>query len=278
MRARFLWVFIIALAIAALSATLALSMPVLGQLSWDVFGTSLIAAGCLLGAMLDAIVIERGRLRPLMLLSIIGWAVACLLGWTLVWYPFDAIGAYEAQELIGKITLSVSLVAGAMTAVGLLRLLRPRTELVRVVRVATETCCGAFVVVSLLVLWEVFLTWWLFPGELESRVMSGLFICSVAGLLGTPALRAAEIARRKDAAESGLPMRVGVELTCPRCGLAQTVRSGAEAACSGCGLSIRVEVEEPQCPACGYSLARLDAAACPECGERLPGGGEDAGM
>ena len=53
----------------------------------------------------------------------------------------------EAQELIGKITLSVSLVAGAMTAVGLLRLLRPRTELVRVVRVATETCCGAFVVV-----------------------------------------------------------------------------------------------------------------------------------
>lgn len=271
MRARFLWVFIIALAVAALSATLALSMPSLGQMSWDVFGTSLIFAGCLLGAMLDAVVIERGRLRRCMHLSIVVWTVACLLGWVMVWYPFYTVGAYRAQDLIGKATLSVSLIAGAMTAIGLLRLLRPRTELVRVVRVATETCCCAFVVISLLILWEAFESWWIIPSEREIRVWSGLFICSIAGLLGTPALRAVEIARRQDAAESGLPMRVGVELRCPRCGLTQTVQSGAEAACSGCGLSIHVEVQEPQCPVCGYSLAKLDAEACPECGERIPG-------
>jgi len=265
MRARFLWVFIVALAIAALSATTALAMPGIGDLSWDIFGSSLSFAGYLLGAMLSAIVLERRRFRVLMFLSIAGYAAGCLLVWGLIWYPFRSLGMWESQEIIGKIAVSVSLASAVATVVGLLRLLKTEWGLVRLARVTTETCSGAFAALSILILWEVFETWWLFPSEITMRVWSGLLILSIAGLLGTPALRAVEIARRRDAAESGLPMRITVRLTCPRCEHSQSMNTGG-AVCVACGLSINVQVEEPQCSVCGYSLAKLDASACPECG------------
>ncbi len=268
MRARFLWVFIIALAVAALSATTALAMPSLGNLSWDIFGSSLSFAGYLFGAMLSAIVLERGRFRVLMLGSIAGFAIACLLAWVMIWYPFNYSGAWDVQEFIGKLLLSFSLAPAVVTLIGLLRLIKPAGSIVRYVRVITESLSGAFCVFSLLMFWEVFDSWFFGPSEIEMRVWSGLLILSIAGLLGTPALRAVEIARRKDAAESGLPMHIKIGITCPRCEHQQSIDTGG-AACANCGLSINVHIEEPQCSGCGYSLAKLDADACPECGVDL---------
>jgi len=265
MRGRFLGVFVVALAVAALSATAALAMPSLGHLSWDIFASSLSFAGYLLGAMLCAIVLERRRLRVLMTLAIIGYSIACLMTWVLVWYPFQSTGAWVAQEYLAKTTISLTLVVSVAMVIGLLRLLEPSGSLVRLTRVATESVYGAFALLSMMILWEVFDTWWMFPGDFEMRFWSGLLILSVAGLLGTPALRAAEIARRRETAESGLPLQIQVRLTCPRCGLEQAIATGG-GACAGCGLSIKVEVSEPQCPACGYSMARLDVETCPECG------------
>ena len=270
MRARFLWVFIVALAIAALSATLALAMPNLGDLSWDIFGTSLSFAGYLFGAMLSAIVIERGRFRWLMLGSIAGFAIACLLAWVMIWYPFSYSNAWEIQEFIGKFLITFSLAPSVLTLIGLLRLIKPAGSIVRYARVVTESLSGAFCVFSLLMIWEVFDSWLFGPSEFEMRIWSGLLILSIAGLLGTPALRAVEIARRKDAAESGLPMRIKIGITCPRCEHQQSIDTGG-AACTNCGLSINVHIEEPQCSCCGYSLAKLDSDTCPECGAELKG-------
>lgn len=270
MRARFLWVFIVALAIAALSATLALAMPNLGDLSWDIFGSSLSFAGYLFGAMLSAIVIERGRFRWLMLGSIAGFAIACLLAWVMIWYPFSYSNAWEIQEFIGKFLITFSLAPSVLTLIGLLRLIKPAGSIVRYARVVTESLSGAFCVFSLLMIWEVFDSWLFGPSEFEMRIWSGLLILSIAGLLGTPALRAVEIARRKDAAESGLPMRIKIGITCPRCEHQQSIDTGG-AACTKCGLSINVHIEEPQCSCCGYSLAKLDSDTCPECGAELKG-------
>ena len=277
MRARFLWVFIIALAAAALSATAALAMPSLGDFSWRVFASSLSLAGCLLGVMLCAFVFVRKRVLVLMVIAIAGFAAA-LLGY-LAWIWFDYWCSYwyfatsaqsRAEDRIAKVALSVTLGSSVLMIVGLLRVIQLRGAPVRLVRVATETFSAGFATVSVLMLWEVFETWWLFPSEQVMRIWSSLLILSVAGLLATPALRAVEVSRHKSGAMAGLPARFKIRLACPRCGTEQSVTTGG-AACSQCGLSIKVEVEEPLCPSCGYSLARLDADVCPECGSAVPG-------
>ncbi|MGN6367226.1 MAG: hypothetical protein ACTHN5_03090 [Phycisphaerae bacterium] len=59
-----------------------------------------------------------------------------------------------------------------------------------------------------------------------------------------------------------------IHLQCPRCKKFQDVPLGS-GYCSGCRLRIRVEVEEPRCPKCGYNLHQLTRPICPECGEQL---------
>lgn len=279
LRARLLWVFIIALAVAALSATTALAMPNLGDLSWRTFGTSLSIACYLLGITLCAFVIERRRFRVLMAISVAGFAASLLSLWGLIWidtwysyWSFATRNLWYIEEILRKSFLSTTLSATILLIIGLLGLLKPSGAPARLTRVATETMCGAFALLSTLILWEVFEQWWLFPSEQIMRVWNGLLILSIAGLLGTPALRALEIARRKDAAETGLPMQIKVQLTCPRCKHEQTIHTGG-VMCVQCGLSIKVDVEEPLCPKCGYSLARLDVDTCPECDHDVKGVG-----
>ena len=61
--------------------------------------------------------------------------------------------------------------------------------------------------------------------------------------------------------------RIEVDLTCPRCGVEQPIRTGS-AKCTGCGLRIRIDVEEPRCE-CGYLLYQLEGDVCPECGRSI---------
>jgi predicted RNA-binding Zn-ribbon protein involved in translation (DUF1610 family) len=60
-----------------------------------------------------------------------------------------------------------------------------------------------------------------------------------------------------------------VQLTCPRCGKPQSLPAGETARCADCRLKIKVEVEEPACPNCGFNLHRLTRPTCPECGFAL---------
>ncbi len=272
-RARFLWLFIVTLGLAALSAILALSMPNMGGLSWDVFAPSLKFAGYLFGVMLCSIVLERGRFRLLMFAAIAGYVLSCILCWGLIWYPFRMhIRAWEIQELTGRWALTLSLVSAAVTLIAMLRLIKPKGNLLRLIRVMTETCAACFAALSILMAWDVLDTYFMYGPDVSFRVWSALLICSVAGLMGTPALRAVEIARHKDSADSGLPMKIEIGITCPRCERKQSIPTGG-ASCAGCGLMTHIKVEEPQCPKCGYSLAKLDADTCPECGGGLTGAG-----
>jgi hypothetical protein len=59
-----------------------------------------------------------------------------------------------------------------------------------------------------------------------------------------------------------------VQVTCPRCKLAQTVPAG-KSRCSGCKLRFEIKIEEPRCPQCDYLLHRLTEPVCPECGQQL---------
>lgn len=66
-----------------------------------------------------------------------------------------------------------------------------------------------------------------------------------------------------------------LRLTCPRCGTEQGMavqrdddakKPAPAPRCAACGLGIRVRLEEPTCPGCGYLMRGSDADACPECG------------
>lgn len=58
---------------------------------------------------------------------------------------------------------------------------------------------------------------------------------------------------------------IQITVVCPVCHHKQ-VFGQQGGTCDGCGLRIRVSVEEPVCPACGYSLLMLKRTRCPECG------------
>lgn len=272
-RARFLWLFIVTLGLAALSAILALSMPNMGGLSWDVFATSLTFAGYLFGVMLCSIVLDRGRFRLLMFAAIAGYVLSCILCWGLIWYPFSYnSGGWDMPGIVERGVLTLSLVSVAVTLISMLRLIKPKGNLLRLIRVMTETCIACFAAISILMLFDLLESYYMYGSDVSFRVWGALLICSAAGLMGTPALRAVEIARHKDSADSGLPMKIEIGITCPRCEREQSIPTGG-ASCAGCGLMIHIKVEEPQCPKCGYSLAKLDADTCPECGGGLTGAG-----
>tara|TARA_E500000318_G_scaffold1676_7_gene2307 strand:- start:66862 stop:67686 length:825 start_codon:yes stop_codon:yes gene_type:complete len=61
---------------------------------------------------------------------------------------------------------------------------------------------------------------------------------------------------------------IEVELTCPRCDHAQTIRSNRDARCDHCRLKLKIVVEEPRC-SCGYLLYQLESDTCPECGSAI---------
>jgi hypothetical protein len=60
-----------------------------------------------------------------------------------------------------------------------------------------------------------------------------------------------------------------VTLTCPRCQTLQMLPEGRPARCSTCRLKIKIDIEEPACPNCGFNLHRLTRPTCPECGFAL---------
>jgi hypothetical protein len=55
---------------------------------------------------------------------------------------------------------------------------------------------------------------------------------------------------------------------CPRCLKEQELPMG-ESHCVACKLQFKIEVEEPKCPNCGYSLRALTHPICPECGRTI---------
>jgi hypothetical protein len=98
------------------------------------------------------------------------------------------------------------------------------------------------------------------------RPAAAASILAACGTLGVAVLVA--INRRsapalRDAAELIKDLKLTV--ICPVCRHKQTFGKDG-GVCAGCGLRINVTVEEPRCPACGYSLLMLKSNRCPECG------------
>ena len=117
-------------------------------------------------------------------------------------------------------------------------------------------------VVTLLELWKIS------GGERVALAVATLLIPAGVCMMGVFVLQKF-FAVQPRGSEASRAVEGKVEVKCPRCGRVEVVVEGVEARCSGCCLKIKVEVEEPACPNCGFNLFGLTRAVCPECGLRL---------
>lgn len=117
------------------------------------------------------------------------------------------------------------------------------------------------------------------------RIHGAGVIFAFCGLLVAAVVQRTRAVRQSERGTS-VPWRLQIPITCPRCGLAQSLAAGGgeTSRCERCRLRIAIEIDEPRC-SCGYALYRLTGTTCPECGREVPeadrwlseGGGVSAG-
>lgn len=99
--------------------------------------------------------------------------------------------------------------------------------------------------------------------DLLFKLISAGSIVTGCGTLAVAVLQA--LFRRTGEISTDTALLITVSLTCPRCALTQEVTVG-KGRYAACGLRIRLSIDEPRCPDCGYLLHRHASARCPECG------------
>jgi hypothetical protein len=112
-----------------------------------------------------------------------------------------------------------------------------------------------------------------YAGEwMDSTVDRAATAFGILGACGTLAITVLMSINRRNAPvvrPSGeLVAAMEVTVLCPVCHRKQSYGKDG-GTCAGCGLRVRISVEEPRCPACGYSLLMFKDDRCPECGAAL---------
>lgn len=262
LRTAFLWTMIGSLTLAAALGVLAIIFDSFGSTSEKILVTSLLMGAFSMTALGCAIVLDRHRRKVISWLGI-SMSIAALLHWSfMIWFePWSWSGGYRLQELLMKIGATFTIIAIWSPHLGLLSLLRLDRGSFRVVRTVIHVITGLLAMVLIFVFWieELHEEW-------IGKLIAVLSLLGGSGTMVTPILAIVERSGRTDSVES-IQRRVMVDLTCPRCGFAQSVKAGS-AKCTGCGLRISIDVEEPRC-GCGYLLYQLAGDVCPECGKQI---------
>jgi ribosomal protein S27AE len=187
-----------------------------------------------------ALAIERGKMRPLMISGLVSGAIVWA-GWEYgLWFP-EAITAQ--YSVLRSFCTAVTGWVVLMAFVGLLHQVAvpPGTaQHVRTATVVVSGCFFAFMAIALIVFMiiERDLKWGEKDAVLEfiGRV-GGVF--GVLTLAGTLAVLASSLVPRIGHGKVPESMRRDLDVTCPRCGRGQTIRSHGDD-CGGCGLRIKV--------------------------------------
>ncbi len=213
----------------------------------------------------------RGGHPMLVLVNSVVIAIAFLCGmleaW--LWSPWGSLHYFAIYRFISPAWNVANFVGYFLLVASLLRTLKVRSGLTRGVR--SVTIVFGLIAVTIGCVISVFgLTIVMTDaGELATKLATALGLFAMLGVPATLCLRWLEHIRHANEAETGLPVKIRIHLSCPRCSLAQDVFTG-EWECAGCGLQIFLQVKEPVCDACGYSLAGLTGDVCPECAAEIP--------
>jgi hypothetical protein len=195
-----------------------------------------------------------------------------VLLWLIVIWRRSTYGN-DFDEVV-QVALTVTFFASALTMYGQLLILKTRFFVLRFARHVTGllllTSAG---LISGLV-WEVI------PIESRSSWFGGmgpswqfLFLILPTSAAATVCLIIVPmvvrlVERRAVSAAESIPVKVQVQMTCPKCQAGQVLMNGP-ARCAACGFLMMIEIEEPRCE-CGYLLYRLAGTICPECGCPVP--------
>lgn len=231
---------------------------------WDdfierVLATTLTVGAASLAALGSAIPWHLKRWHPIGPAGVITTALALIGLLVIIWVDLPWFWQFEWVPKLVAIACAVAM-STAGTAVLSLARLRRGFEWVRKVTVASAFLLTALF--SIVLLADVPRT-----DDLVPRIMGALGILLTCGVIAVPVLhRVSATPAHELVRTAGL----NVQLTCPRCVLAQSVPVG-RARCARCNLGFHIEIEEEHCPKCGYSLYNLQSSACPECGTSLFG-------
>ncbi|MCI0362752.1 MAG: hypothetical protein L0219_02655 [Phycisphaerales bacterium] len=261
LRRVFLWTMIVSLSLAAVLGIVAILVPGFGRTQDRVLITSLLVGAFSLPALACSIVLGRKKVIWLMHLgigsSLLALTLWLVLVWTNLWHYRPGV---DWEEIISKTALPFTVTAALAMHIGLLTLLPLMRPPYRLVRVMTIACASALGGLVLIIIWFE-----IFEDEM-GKALAVLSILTACGTIVTPVLAILDHLQRRGSRES-IPSRVSIDLTCPRCGMRQTLPAGT-ARCAQCRLRIDIDVEEPRCE-CGYLLYQLQGDTCPECGRIL---------
>lgn len=209
-----------------------------------------------------AIIMHQGRLAPLMLLSMIAAAGAARLWWPVIWKDLD----WPLEMLYVRFAGMLTVFAIVCMHSGFLAALPGRGVMALGMKLVLAAAAWG---TSLLAIATIFDDMMVSNamGFLAAYMMTFGSVFTVLGTIFVPVVLLT-MKRRETARRESLGERIEIELCCPKCLAEQTACTGPTR-CVSCGTLMSIELEEPRCD-CGYSLFRLYADICPECGSKIP--------
>ncbi|MFT5424733.1 MAG: hypothetical protein ACI89L_002531 [Phycisphaerales bacterium] len=262
-KARFLWAFLVSIALTVLAALTAILFDSIPFQEEVIFSSLLFAVHALAG-LVGAVLWQRKPARRMVILGV-GLVLLGGIGWiTLVWMDELNVLGWRGERWMARGCSTATIPGLAFMVRALVLWPTNRNKQVRALSVACWVL-GAFgAVLSLIGIWGN--GWW--DDELLVKLLASAFTISAGcgvGVFVVARLTMGDLIEHED---SGLGNRAPVKLDCPRCGCHVELRANTQGQCPGCDLKLRVELEEPRC-VCGYLLHGLTGEVCPECGRKI---------
>ncbi len=258
-----IWTLIVSVSLTALVGIVVLIFPDFRN-EGQVLGSGALVAVYSLVCLGCAVMMARGRARKLLWVPIVTLGAALLVWLLFIWFERSMRG--NIDELVARIGGTFTFIGFASLHASLMFQPTLRSKRTQITRVFAILSAAVVALILTLLIWEI-----INEGRYDDLIWRGVGVVVIIGSLATLltlAFSRLDAIERAYADDSPMNAKIDVELTCPRCGLRQNVRSNHDSRCTRCRLSIRVEVEEPRCD-CGYLLLGLDADVCPECGRPI---------
>lgn len=221
----------------------------LGRLEERVMlSTAAVAATAIL-SLAAAIPLEVGRRRVVGWLGIVSAAAALAMSLVAIWSPQGLTEFFWKQYGVTWV------MAVATPHAGLLSLARLRRQwgIIQTAAITVIVILAAQLVS--VILFEI-------HDDTFIRIAGIFGIATACGTIAVPILHRVSAIQTRETVQT---VELSLSLTCPRCGTQQQLGVG-RSACQKCALRFLIEIEENNCPKCGYPLYKLESAVCPECG------------
>lgn len=260
-----LWLVVAAAVIAVVLGIAAVvdgrPSPIVIQL----IGSSVVIFLACVLAFLCCLVLDKNILASLMWIGIATNWLSVLLWLFFIWFGEDMLasdGAWNYLRVVGV----VNTVAVWSTYIGLMYWLPIRQGPLSILRTVTLALASLFAVLLIFIYVadiDNFDREW---RQLFGKAVWIFCFLSIGLTVVTVVLTFVMRAKEKNTHDS-MSERFEVEVICPRCDTTNKLKKGL-GKCSKCSLRIRIEIEEPRC-SCGYTIYRLEADRCPECGKSI---------